>query len=62
MKIEDHTYTDDRPVSALVNGQNDLPSTTPGSGQVYSDTQKDKYGSSVDSCYRRFARFINACQ
>jgi RHS repeat-associated protein len=43
VKLENHTYTDDTPVSGLFNGQNDLPSNIPGSGQVYSTTDGDKY-------------------
>jgi hypothetical protein len=61
VKLEDHTYTDNTPVSALFNGKNDLPSNIKGSGQMYSTTDGDKYPGFIDSWYRKLAKFLGKC-
>jgi RHS repeat-associated protein len=62
VKLENHTYTDDTPVTALFNGMNDLPSNIPGSGQVYSTTDGDKYPGFIDYWFRQLAKFLGKCK
>jgi len=62
VKLEDHTYSDDTPVTGLFNGMNDLPSNIPGSGQVYSTTDGEKYPSFIDSWFRKLAKFLGKCK
>jgi RHS repeat-associated protein len=62
VKLEDHTYTGSRPVSALTNGRNDLPSNMPGSGQLYTTTDRDKYTGFINYWFRAFAKFQRLCR
>lgn len=62
VKLENHTYTDDTPVTALFNGMNDLASSIPGSGQAYSTTDRDRYPNFIDSWFQKLARFLGKCK
>jgi RHS repeat-associated protein len=62
VKLENHTFTDGAPLSALINGRNDLPSNIPGSGQAYTTTDRGAYPGFIDSWFRRFAKFIGKCK
>jgi hypothetical protein len=54
VKLENHTYTDNTPLSALENQQNDL-------GQLYSATQKGAWLTNVDAGFQQLAAFIGQC-
>ena len=62
VKLENHTFTDNTPVTALFNGMNDLPSNIPGSGQMYSTTDGDRYPAFIDSWFRKLAKFLGKCK
>jgi RHS repeat-associated protein len=62
VKLEDHTYSDDTPVTGLFDGMNDLPSNIPDKGQMYSTTDGDKYPGFIDYWFRQLAKFLGKCK
>ncbi len=63
-KLEEHTFTDNQPLSALVNRQNDAAGYRHGraQGQAYDTTQIGQWLNNVQNGFRDFARFLGLCE